>query len=77
LGIDISEGMVQIYNGKANKEGLSDKMKAICADITSEPNPIAGRQFDYVVVRLIPSRSDSVATSDTLICIVCPCVSSL
>jgi SAM-dependent methyltransferase len=37
IGLDTSQGMVDVYNRKAANNQVSEKMHAICSDITSLP----------------------------------------
>lgn len=54
--MDISQGMVDLYNEHARNQGLSpDELRAVRVDVLStahdEPqNPLSGQKFDVVVV---------------------------
>lgn len=51
VGVDISAGMVDAYNQKARKNGLEERMKAVCADILAPGAEIREelRNVDVVV----------------------------
>ncbi|KAJ3525832.1 hypothetical protein NMY22_g10410 [Coprinellus aureogranulatus] len=53
VGVDISQGMVDLYNQHAQNQGLSpDEFRAVCVDILASPSsgdPFDGRRFDVVV----------------------------
>ena len=55
LGVDISQGMVDLYNTFVQNQGIkSEEMQAICIDLLSSSqatsSPLDGRLFDIVVV---------------------------
>jgi len=52
VGVDISGRMIDLYNEKAKKEGLSEQISAIRADIVQDPSPLGGKLFDIVVCSL-------------------------
>ncbi|CAG8537868.1 3579_t:CDS:2 [Ambispora gerdemannii] len=52
LGVDTSQGMVNVYNQKSWRQGLiKDEMQAICVDLLNEEgeDPLNGRRFDLIV----------------------------
>lgn len=49
-GVDISSKMVEFYNEMAQKEGLSEKLSAIRADIVADASPLGDQLFDIIVV---------------------------
>src|SRR5271163_686241 len=51
VGVDISAGMVDAYNQKAKKNGIEEKMKAVCVDILAPGAEIREemRNVDVVV----------------------------
>jgi hypothetical protein len=51
VGVDISQGMVDQYNKRANDLGvLPEKMTAVCAELKGEEGELDGRKFDVIVV---------------------------
>lgn len=54
LGVDVSQGMVDLYNETGEKEGFSG-MKAVCADLKGEDGELDGRKFDVIIVSIAPS----------------------
>ena len=55
LGVDVSQGMVDLYNETGEKEGFSG-MKAVCADLKGEDGELDGRKFDVIIVSIVPPR---------------------
>jgi len=55
LGVDVSQGMVDLYNETGEKEGFSG-MKAVCADLKGENGELDGRKFDVIIVSITPPR---------------------
>ncbi|EJC98903.1 S-adenosyl-L-methionine-dependent methyltransferase [Fomitiporia mediterranea MF3/22] len=50
VGVDISQGMVDIYNTRVKNQGIpEEEMHAICADIKGEEGELDGQKFDVVV----------------------------
>ena len=47
--MDISDGMVAAFNGRAQNEGKADKMRAVqanlCVPDVESPEPLAGPEF--------------------------------
>ena len=54
LGVDVSQGMIDLYNETGEKEGFSG-MKAVCADLKGEDGELDGRKFDVIIVSIAPS----------------------
>lgn len=54
LGVDVSQGMVDLYNEAGQKEGF-EGMKAVRADLKGEDGELGGRKFDVVIVSTTPS----------------------
>lgn len=53
VGVDISQGMVDVYNQHANNQGLSpDEMNAVCTELRGEDDELDGQKFDVVVCSL-------------------------
>ena len=55
LGVDVSQGMVDLYNETGEKEGFSG-MKAVCADLKGEDGELDGRKFDVIIASIVPPR---------------------
>jgi cyclopropane fatty-acyl-phospholipid synthase-like methyltransferase len=49
LGVDISQGMVDLYNEAGREEG-SEVMKAVRADLKGEDGELDGQKFDVIIV---------------------------
>jgi len=49
LGVDISQGMVDLYNETGKKEGF-EGMKAVLAHLKGEEGELDGRKFDLILV---------------------------
>lgn len=49
LGVDVSQGMVDLYNETGQKEGF-EGMKAVRADLKGEDGELEGRKFDVIIV---------------------------
>ncbi len=50
-GVDISQGMVDQYNKRAETLGVTSKMSAIAYELKGLPEELEGRKFDVVLVR--------------------------
>ncbi|KAK0205512.1 S-adenosyl-L-methionine-dependent methyltransferase [Desarmillaria ectypa] len=48
-GVDISQGMVDQYNKRAETLGVTSKMSAIVAELKGVPEELEGRKFDVVI----------------------------
>ncbi|KAI0628797.1 S-adenosyl-L-methionine-dependent methyltransferase [Trametes polyzona] len=48
VGVDISQGSVDIYNKQAADMGFADQMKAVRAELKGEPGELDGRKFDLI-----------------------------
>jgi len=55
LGVDVSQGMVDLYNETGDKEGFSG-MKAVCVELKGEGGELDDRKFDVIIVSIAPSR---------------------
>ena len=55
LGVDVSQGMVDLYNETGRKEGFSG-MKAVCVELKGEDGELDGQEFDVIIVSIAPSR---------------------
>lgn len=55
LGVDISQGMVDLYNETGKKEGFGG-MKAIRAELKGEDGELDGQKFDVIIVSVGPSE---------------------
>ena len=55
LGVDVSQGMVDLYNETGKKEGFSS-MKAVCADLKGEDGELGGQKFNVIIVSIAPSE---------------------
>jgi len=51
LGVDVSQGMVDLYNETGEKEGFSG-MKAVCADLKGEDGELDGQKFNVVICNM-------------------------
>jgi len=51
LGVDVSQGMVDVYNETGEKEGFGG-MKAVCADLKGEDGELDGQRFDVIIVSI-------------------------
>ncbi len=61
-GVDISEGMVEVYNTAVASEGIPpEKAHAVCTTLKGEEGELDGQKFDVVVV-----CSFSLSTSTTI-----------
>ena len=66
LGVDISQGMVDLYNETGQKEGF-DGMKAVRADLKGEEGELNGQKFDVIIVSVTPSdRANVCLTLDAV-----------
>ena len=65
LGVDISQGMVDLYNETGEKEGFSG-MKAICANLKGEDGELDGRKFDVIIVSIALSGREYTRPNLTL-----------
>ena len=59
LGVDISQGMVDLYNEIGEKEDFSG-MKAVRAELKGEDGELDGRKFDVVIVSVIQPRANRI-----------------
>lgn len=50
LGVDISQGSVDVYNKYAADNGLASEMHAVCAELKGAPGELDGAQFDVIIV---------------------------
>lgn len=58
LGVDISEGVVDVYNRRYTEQGLSsDIAHAITKEITGAEGELDGRKFDVITVCFTVSYS--------------------
>ncbi|OSD02115.1 S-adenosyl-L-methionine-dependent methyltransferase [Trametes coccinea BRFM310] len=48
LGVDISQGSVDVYNRRAAEQGLSQEMEAVCATLKGEPGELGDAKFDLI-----------------------------
>ncbi|KAF9029266.1 S-adenosyl-L-methionine-dependent methyltransferase [Hymenopellis radicata] len=48
-GVDISQGMVDQYNQRAESLGVADKMKAVALQLKAEDGMLDGEKFDVVL----------------------------
>ncbi|KAH9890508.1 S-adenosyl-L-methionine-dependent methyltransferase [Cubamyces lactineus] len=48
VGVDISQGSVDIYNKKAAEQGFSSEMEAVCAVLKGTPEELGGAKFDLI-----------------------------
>ena len=55
LGIDVSQGMVDLYNEAGQKEGF-EGMKAVCANLKGEDGELNGLKFDVIIVSNVRLR---------------------
>lgn len=55
LGVDVSQGMVDLYNETGRKEGFSG-MKAVCVELKGESGELDGQKFDVIIVSIPPSE---------------------
>ena len=52
VGVDISQGSVDLYNARAAQLARTpEEMKAICKELKGEPGELDGAKFDLIVVR--------------------------
>lgn len=53
IGIDISQGMVDVFNTRVYNQGLApEDMKAICAELKEYDPALNGQKFDVITVSL-------------------------
>jgi hypothetical protein len=51
VGVDISQGAVDLYNEAVSNQGLSpDEMRAVCAELKGEAGELDDLKFDVVAV---------------------------
>ena len=55
LGVDVSQGMVDLYNETGQKGGF-EGMRAVRADLKGEDGELDGQKFDVVIVSTTPSE---------------------
>ena len=65
LGVDVSQGMVDVYNETGEKEGFSG-MKAVCANLKGEDGELDGQKFDVVIVSIALSGRECTRPNLTL-----------
>lgn len=51
-GVDISQGMVDKYNERAESLGVADKMRAVALELKADEGMFEGEKFDVVLVRV-------------------------
>jgi len=51
LGVDISQGMVDLYNETGQKEGFQG-MRAVRADLKGEEGELDGQKFDVIICNM-------------------------
>lgn len=62
LGVDISQGVVDVYNEEVSKAGIdTSKMRAIVKDITGAPDELEGRRFDVIVCSMAYHHLSSIS----------------
>lgn len=49
LGVDISQGVVDLYNARAAEQGVSENMKAVRAELKGDGSELDGAKFDVIV----------------------------
>jgi 2-polyprenyl-3-methyl-5-hydroxy-6-metoxy-1,4-benzoquinol methylase len=50
LGVDISQGMVDLYNERVANQGIDpSEMQAIALELKGDPEELGGRKFDVVI----------------------------
>ena len=65
LGVDVSQGMVDLYNETGKKEGF-EGMKAVLAHLKGEEGELDGQKFDVILVSTICLRVVNVTLSQIL-----------
>ena len=66
LGVDVSQGMVDLYNETGEMEGFSG-MKAVCADLKGEYGELDGQKFDVIIVSVALSGRGVIQPSLTTV----------
>ncbi|KAL0579189.1 hypothetical protein V5O48_002811 [Marasmius crinis-equi] len=60
VGVDISEGMIQQFRNRFEKQGLSsDQVKGICQELKGEEGELDGAKFDVVVCSMAYHHFDA------------------
>lgn len=57
VGVDISQGSVDVYNQEAKERGLASEIKAVCANLRGEPGELDDARFDLITVRRLLASS--------------------
>lgn len=52
VGVDISQGSVDVYNQQAEENGIASEIKAVCANLQGQPGELYDAKFDLIVVRV-------------------------
>ena len=56
MGVDISQGAVDVYNEGVSNQGLSpDEMRAVYAELEGEAGELDDLKFDVVAVSTVPN----------------------
>ena len=64
LGVDISQGMVDVYNEEVSKAGIDpSKVRAMVKDITGAPEELEGRKFDVIVCSMAYHHLSSISAT--------------
>lgn len=54
VGVDISQGMVDVYNTRVANQGIdTEEMKAVCVELNGSEDELDGVKFDVALVRFI------------------------
>ncbi|KAI0668363.1 S-adenosyl-L-methionine-dependent methyltransferase [Trametes maxima] len=48
VGVDISQGSVDVYNKQAANLGFASQIRAVCAELKGEPGELDGAKFDLI-----------------------------
>ncbi|KAI0648429.1 S-adenosyl-L-methionine-dependent methyltransferase [Trametes meyenii] len=48
VGVDISQGSVDVYNKQAAELGAASQIRAVCAELKGEPGELDGAKFDLI-----------------------------
>ncbi|TFK24929.1 hexaprenyldihydroxybenzoate methyltransferase [Coprinopsis marcescibilis] len=61
VGVDISQGMVDIFNAVVSNQGISpEEMRAVCMDIQDEGDKLGGQLFDVIVCSMAYHHFESI-----------------
>ncbi|KAA1477665.1 S-adenosyl-L-methionine-dependent methyltransferase [Dentipellis sp. KUC8613] len=64
VGVDISDGMVEQYDKRAQKLGIPrEQMHAVCLELKGEPGELDGATFDLVVCSMAYHHIDDIAAT--------------